>query len=434
MPTDKKTSTEQYEKPSYDENIHKKNRHQKHTKRRSMKKKSKMMYEHLCQEYDNFMIANQVKKKKHRESPHIMIHRSLRNIQDNTIFLKTASVENEGTLHRKIHYEIDSIGQGVVVKSKFNGQYMNVHLQRCWENKNFIVVPTKSVYNLPGVVLFSEDGKLIVNHTEKSLHRSYVLLAVAEKVQKSRHFGIFINKDEIDLCEKFWNNQIKTDGSFHFGTTGKIFSLGYGPKYQIINDTMSVGEFAEKKQKYTENQVVLRDQLKTKMFNFLHCSVNHIFSNFDNLQKTISPHVAKVQTHFDLCDENNADEFQLQQMGILNVHICHNAQTKKKHTECDSSYTIISVPDQEKKSNKIGNYNMANFELNLNEHKALVVPLEFNTILIYSGFLLTHRQQIFKLNENVDPFINVVSYNSQKLFKHLMESFRREINETSKRK
>ena len=77
---------------------------------------------------------------------------------------------------------------------------------------------------------------------------------------------------------------------------------------------------------------------------------------------------------------------------------------------------------------------MANFELNLNEHKALVVPLEFNTILIYSGFLLTHRQQIFKLNENVDPFINVVSYNSQKLFKHLMESFRREINETSKRK
>ena len=63
LPTDKKTSTEQYEKPSYDENIHKKNRHQKHTKRRSMKKKSKMMYEHLCQEYDNFMIANQVKKK-----------------------------------------------------------------------------------------------------------------------------------------------------------------------------------------------------------------------------------------------------------------------------------------------------------------------------------------------------------------------------------
>ena len=96
------------------------------------------------------------------------------------------------------------------------------------------------------------------------------------------------------------------------------------------------------------------------------------------------------------------------------------ADEKKKHTECDSSYTIISVPDQEKKSNKIGNYNMAKFELNLNEHKALVVPLEFNTILIYSGFLLTHRQQIFKLNENVDPFINVVSYNSQKLFKHLM--------------
>ena len=116
------------------------------------------------------------------------------------------------------------------------------------------------------------------------------------------------------------------------------------------------------------------------------------------------------------------------------MHVCHNAQTKMKYTECDSSYTIISVPEQDKKFTSGGRQNKAQFEFNITDDKTILVPLESNTILVYSGFLLTHRQQIRKLNDNIDPFINVVSYNSEKLFKHLMESFRREINKESRRK
>ena len=69
----------------------KKQRQMKHDKRRSMKKKSKVNYEKRCIEYDNFMLSNQVKKKKHRESPHIVIHRSLRYIEEHTIFFKKCS-------------------------------------------------------------------------------------------------------------------------------------------------------------------------------------------------------------------------------------------------------------------------------------------------------------------------------------------------------
>ena len=114
--------------------------------------------------------------------------------------------------------------------------------------------------------------------------------------------------------------------------------------------------------------------------------------------------------------------------------MCHNAQTKMKHTECDSSYTIISVPEQEKKFTSSGRQNKAQFEFNITDDSTLLLPLESNTILVYSGFLLTHRQQIRKLNDQVEPFINIVSYNSEKLFKHLMESFRREINKKSRRR
>ena len=374
-------------------------------------------------------------KKNHRESPHIVIHCSIRAIEDNTIFLKSAIVENEGMLTRKITYKLERFGSGVVIKSKQNEKYMNVHIQRCSGNKVFIVVPLKSVYNLPGVVLFNEDGKLMNIHTARNLTKAYVLLAVIQKVQKSREFGIFFSKNEIEMCERFWNNQIKSDGSFHFRTSGKIFSLGFGPKYQVnLDNNMSLAEFAGKKRKFTDDEISARDELKTKMFHFLHCSVSHIFGSLDILQDSISPHVAKLQPHFDFNDKTKEDEYQLQNKGILNVHICHNAQTEMKHTECDCSYTIISVPDQEKKTHEKGKMNVAKFEFNLTDEKALVVPLEFNTILVYSGFLLTHRQQIHNLNDTVDPFVNVVSYNSSKLFKHLMQSFRREINEPSRGK
>ena len=288
---------------------------------------------------------------------------------------------------------------------------------------------------MPGVVLFNEDGKLMTLQSATSMKKAYVLLAIVEKVQATKRFGISISKNEVELCNKFWHNQIKTDGSFHFGTTGKIFSLGFGPKYNIVKNTsLSIAEFAEKKGKYATNNVDEKDKLKSKMYDVLYCSVSHIFSTFNKLQDTISPHIVKLQHHFDLHDKDKGTEYELQKRGILNVHICHNAQTKMKHTECDASYTIISIPEHDQNFNSVGRQNKAHFEFNIADDKTLVVPLQSSTILVYSGFLITHRQQIRKLNDDVDPFVNVVSYNSEKLFRHLMESFRREINEESRRK
>ena len=68
--------------------------------------------------------------------------------------------------------------------------------------------------------------------------------------------------------------------------------------------------------------------------------------------------------------------------------------------------------------------NKGRFEFNINETCTLIVPLEIGMSLTYSGFLLTHRQQIH--NEMVDapPFINVVSHNSKRLFENMLQSFR----------
>ena len=173
--------------------------------------------------------------------------------------------------------------------------------------------------------------------------------------------------------------------------------------------------------------------LKKKIFKFSRLSIEKIFSTFGVIQSNIPPNISKLQIHFDLFGKEKKDEYSLQKYGILNAHLCLNAQTRVKHTECDSSYTIISVLPQEKEKTVKGRYNNAEFEFNISNEEAVVIPLRVGTTLVYSGYMLTHRQQIRKLNEDVKPFINVVSYNSQKMFSHLMESFRREIKIDSRK-
>ena len=103
--------------------------------------------------------------------------------------------------------------------------------------------------------------------------------------------------------------------------------------------------------------------------------------------------MAKLQSHFDLFPESDQNELELQKSGILNAHLCLNAQTKMKHTECDSLFTVICVPCQVEEITSSGIFNKAEFELNVTDEKAIVVPLKIGTILVYSGYLLTHQQQ-----------------------------------------
>ena len=78
------------------------------------------------------------------------------------------------------------------------------------------------------------------------------------------------------------------------------------------------------------------------------------------------------------------------QVFFLNYNLRLNAQTSKKHTECDVSYTIISVPVQLSKKNNLRRKNKGRFELNINEDDTLIIPMDVGTCFAYSGFLLTH--------------------------------------------
>ena len=99
------------------------------------------------------------------------------------------------------------------------------------------------------------------------------------------------------------------------------------------------------------------------------------------------------------------------------------------HTEPDASYTIISVPTNVNRNNDRNlRPNKGKFEFMLNDDEIVSLSLSSGIILVYSGYMLTHRQQIIINNETSPPFINSVAYNSKRLFSNLLKSFRRDVD------
>ena len=166
--------------------------------------------------------------------------------------------------------------------------------------------------------------------------------------------------------------------------------------------------------------------LESKVYRILSDSLNLVNDRFLPLRNKLSPKVSVMQWMVDIFPEKGYEERPVENNGFINSHLCINAQTELPHTEHDSSYTLITVPQQNKiKKNKCNN--KARFELVINETETIVIHMHPATIFSYSGYMLTHRQQVTEGSVDSEPFINIVSYNSKRLFNNLMESFRREI-------
>ena len=106
-----------------------------------------------------------------------------------------------------------------------------------------------------------------------------------------------------------------------------------------------------------------------------------------------------------------------------------DSQISETHTEYDASYTVIFVPNQIPREFPCKKKNKGNFELHINDNCLFMIPMIIATSFVYSGFLLRHHQQINNKDENIPPFVNVVSNNSKRLFENMLESFRQYLGE-----
>ena len=188
------------------------------------------------------MNANLEKQKNYLESPHIVIWRLLYLIEDNSIILKSPTVSEDTSFHRKIYYEIEKLGKNIKIHSK-NKKYKNVKIDDIIGWKIFILVNIKLVWKTKGV-FFYEFGKRMETADIEKQEKAFVMVGMVTKTESLNKREMQINETDMNLAKRLWVNQIKTDGSFHFNTTGKIFGLGFGPKYSIDKTTyLLIGQF-----------------------------------------------------------------------------------------------------------------------------------------------------------------------------------------------
>ena len=176
----------------------------------------------------------------------------------------------------------------------------------------------------------------------------------------------------------------------------------------------------EEKGEHPDREMLL---IEKAIYGHLNKSILYLSRNLPNLKTMLSPDLTKVSFEFELLNKFDSDETQkMFDIGMLNGHVCVNARTGQAHTECDSSYTTISVPSQ-----LDDNYVKLNptFHFVLNNSTKLILPMKSNVSFTYSGWLLSHHQVLDSIDKSKGVFINLATYGNKRLFDNMMKSFRR---------
>lgn len=95
-------------------------------------------------------------------------------------------------------------------------------------------------------------------------------------------------------------------------------------------------------------------------------------------------------------------------LGFMSAYVNVDCSTKHRHTEKDSSYTLISVPTRQ-----TAEEHDYTFEFTLTESHSLNVVMNRGTCFLYSAYLLTHQQvQICKMCS----FVSVSMYGNKQFY------------------
>ena len=132
----------------------------------------------------------------------------------------------------------------------------------------FLIDYREMLPHMKKITLYAENGKrLDMNCNDKSKD-GHILLGLATcNLKVTENESILLSLEDINMLEKFRINKTKMKVSHHFNTTGKIFSFGYGPKYEKTNQhgyTIGIYSDKMKKKKITssEQQHMLRVENK----------------------------------------------------------------------------------------------------------------------------------------------------------------------------
>ena len=198
-------------------------------KSKSNKRKKNEKFDKKCAQHDDIILENMRKDSFQVKSPHIILsNKSFNNVKQNVIMLTKPKVENIPK-NRKVYYKLKWIGDNIILNKK--GKYRNVNVSSSKRNVVFILIAIHEISYMENLIFFTEKGDMITQLNLDGSRQGYVLIAVVKVTKSWQKKKILLSEERFNLTSRFYINQIKqTHGAYHFGTSGTIYGLGYGPK------------------------------------------------------------------------------------------------------------------------------------------------------------------------------------------------------------
>ena len=150
---------------------------------------------------------------------------------------------NSTPKNRAIYYDVKYMGSNIQFSKK--GRYYNMKPSSTKCNVMYILIALQEVKQIENLIFFTELGELVLREDLNLKRHGYILLAATKVCKKWQNTETLITDDRHDLIKKFYVNQIKQNqGTYHFGTSGTIFGLGYGPKCHKNKDGHSIDRYS----------------------------------------------------------------------------------------------------------------------------------------------------------------------------------------------
>ena len=212
-------------------------------KSRSMKKKKRLKINKKCEQHDSVILENSDKELFQVKTPHLILsNQRFNDIKLNVIMLTNPRLK-WNLKNRMIHYDIKYMGKNIHFSKK--GRYFN--LKPCCTKCNtiYILIGLHEVKHIENVMFFTELGELVLRENLNLQRHGYILLAAMQVSKQWQKNEILITDERYDLIKRYYVNQVKQNhNTYHFGTSGTIFGLGYGPKCHRNKDGHSIDRYS----------------------------------------------------------------------------------------------------------------------------------------------------------------------------------------------
>ena len=229
-----------------DKKIHARARGIKHDKKKKITRKKRERFEKQCKQYDDVLGDHMLKEFAKTKSPHVIIsNKTFNNMKFNVIMLSKPSIDNTSN-NRNIFYEIKWMGKNVLKTNK--GKFCHPNPASTKRNIIFVVVAMHEMIHIDNLIFYTEKGEMIPGLSVNTNRHGYVLLAFIKLDKSWKNQNILMTENRSQIANKFYINQIKQkQGNYHFGTSGIIYGLGYGPKCHRNEHGHSVDRYSNSK-------------------------------------------------------------------------------------------------------------------------------------------------------------------------------------------